>query len=94
MVKDPVCGMEISEDSAAAQETWQGTAWYFCSESCHSKFQADPAQYALPETLTDPVCGMTVSKDSGKHLKHAGRDYYFCSDSCHDKFEADPGSYT
>lgn len=94
MVKDPVCGMEIQEDSAAARETYQGETWYFCSESCHSKFQADPAQYVKPETLTDPVCGMEVSKDSAYHAEHAGKDYYFCSDSCLGKFRADPGAYT
>jgi len=57
MVKDPVCNMEIDVDSAAAQEEYQGTTWYFCSESCHGKFQADPAQYARPETLADPEPG-------------------------------------
>ncbi len=94
MIKDPVCGMEINADSAAAQETYQGITWYFCSKSCHGKFQEDPAQYALPESLTDPVCGMDVSKDSGYHVEHAGQNYYFCSESCLGKFEAEPGRYT
>jgi len=93
MVKDPVCGMEISENSAAAQESYQGKTWYFCSESCHGKFQADPAQYAQPETLKDPVCGMDISKDSAHHVEHAGKTWYFCSDSCLGKFEANPGGY-
>ncbi len=94
MVKDPVCGMEISEDSAAAQETYQGATWHFCSESCHGKFQANPAQYAQTEALKDPVCGMEVSKDSTYHVEHTGKNYYFCSDSCLGKFEANPGNYT
>lgn len=94
MVKDPVCGMDISEDSAAAQESYQGTTWYFCSESCHDKFQAAPAQYVESGILKDPVCGMEVSKDSTYHAEHAGKSYYFCSDSCLGKFEASPGSYT
>ena len=54
MVKDPVCNMEIDVDSAAAQEEYQGATWYFCSESCHGKFQADPAQYARSEAPADP----------------------------------------
>ncbi len=94
MAKDPVCGMEVSADSAAAQETYQGTSWYFCSEGCHGKFQADPAQYAGSETLVDPVCGMEVSKDSDYHTEYAGRNYYFCSESCLGKFKAEPGQYT
>jgi len=93
MVKDPVCGMEISTDSAVAQVTYQGSTWYFCSDSCHGKFQANPAQYAQPETLTDPVCGMVVAKDSAHQVEYAGQWYCFCSDSCLGKFEANPVSY-
>ncbi len=93
MVKDPVCGMEIEVESVAAQEVYQGTTWYFCSASCHGKFQANPPQYIRPETLTDPVCGMEVSKDSDYHMEHAGQNYCFCSDSCLGKYRADPGSY-
>jgi len=94
MVKDPVCNMEIDVNSAAAQEEYQGTTWYFCSAGCHGKFQADPAQYAHSETLTDPVCGMKISKDSDHQMEYAGQNYYFCSDSCLGKFRAEPGRYT
>jgi len=52
MVKDPVCGMEIEESSAAAQEEYLGTTVYFCSDSCHAKFQANPDQYVQPETVS------------------------------------------
>ncbi len=54
MVKDPVCGMTIEEDKAAATEEYQGSTLYFCSDSCHSKFQANPAQYVPAETTKDP----------------------------------------
>ena len=47
--KDPVCGMTVDPESAAAQEDYQGKTWYFCSEHCHSKFQADPEVYTKPE---------------------------------------------
>ncbi len=94
MAKDPVCGMEVNADSAAAQEAYQGATWYFCSEGCHGKFQADPAQYVRPESQTDPVCGMEVSKDSDHQKEYAGRNYYFCCESCLDKFAAEPGRYT
>jgi Cu+-exporting ATPase len=45
MAKDPVCGMTVEPDSAAATEDYQGTIWYFCSGHCHDKFLADPALY-------------------------------------------------
>ena len=92
--KDPVCGMNVEPESAAAHQDYQGKTWYFCSENCHSKFQADPDHYALAETLHDPVCGMDVSEDSEHHTAYNGQSYYFCSTSCLGKFEADPEGYT
>jgi Cu+-exporting ATPase len=45
-VKDPVCGMEIDPATAAASEEYEGQTFYFCSESCHQRFVADPQQFA------------------------------------------------
>jgi Cu+-exporting ATPase len=45
-VKDPVCGMEIDPATAAASEEYEGKTYYFCSEGCHQRFVAAPAQYA------------------------------------------------
>src|SRR5215218_6279391 len=35
-VTDPVCGMEIDTDAAAASEEYQGKTYYFCSEGATS----------------------------------------------------------
>jgi len=94
MVNDPVCGMTIEVDSAAAQEEYQGKTWYFCCDSCHSRFQADPARYTEPETMTDPVCSMEVSSGSVYHKEYVGKTYYFCCESCLDKFNKEPAQYT
>jgi len=93
MAIDPVCGMTIEENSAAAQEEYQGTTWYFCCDSCHSKFVAEPTRYAQPQSVTDPVCGMEVSMDSDYHAEYAGETYYFCCESCLDKFNTEPAHY-
>ena len=53
MVTDPVCGMTIEESKAAATEEYQNTTLYFCSDSCHSKFQASPDQYVTPNASSD-----------------------------------------
>jgi Cu+-exporting ATPase len=45
-VKDPVCGMDIDPATAAASEEYQGTRYYFCSESCHQQFVATPERFA------------------------------------------------
>lgn len=43
---DPVCGMQIGEDDAAAQSQYQGKTFYFCSTACQQKFDENPGQYA------------------------------------------------
>jgi YHS domain-containing protein len=45
MVKDPVCGMEIEAQAAAATRQIDGHTMYFCSEACVAKFDADPGRY-------------------------------------------------
>jgi Cu+-exporting ATPase len=46
MVTDPVCGMRIDSDDAAATAEYEGKTYYFCSEACRDRFEADPASYA------------------------------------------------
>jgi YHS domain-containing protein len=35
MVEDPVCGMRIDPDDAAARAEHEGMPYSFCSETCH-----------------------------------------------------------
>lgn len=41
-MKDPVCNMDVSPDTAAASYAYAGETYYFCSEQCRDKFQHDP----------------------------------------------------
>ena len=43
--KDPVCGMTVDPDRAAAQALHDGRTFYFCCRSCATKFAASPAKY-------------------------------------------------
>lgn len=45
MVKDPVCGMDIQQTSAAGKSEYQGQTYYFCSASCKKAFDKEPAKY-------------------------------------------------
>ena len=45
MAIDPVCNMEVKEETAAGQSNYNGKDYYFCSRSCEEKFQHDPQQY-------------------------------------------------
>src|SRR5580700_6479500 len=43
--KDPVCGMTVDPDRAAAQSVHDGKAFYFCCQSCATRFAASPEKY-------------------------------------------------
>ena len=45
MAIDPVCGMEVNENTAEAQTQFAGKKYYFCSEDCRGKFEHDPGEY-------------------------------------------------
>jgi P-type Cu+ transporter len=44
--KDPVCGMQIDESDAVGQSEFGGRTFIFCSETCKTKFDENPAQFA------------------------------------------------
>lgn len=44
-VKDPVCGMMVSESAAKGHHDYKGGHYYFCSEDCLNKFKAAPEKY-------------------------------------------------
>lgn len=50
-LKDPVCGMSVTEQSKH-KELHDAKMYYFCSSKCHSKFNADPGKYALPKAAS------------------------------------------
>ena len=49
-VIDPVCGMRIEADDAAAIAEHQGQTYYFCSEGCRDIFVADLSRHGAPST--------------------------------------------
>ncbi len=46
MAKDPVCGMQVDEEKAAATAEYRGEIYYFCSKGCRAAFEKDPKRYA------------------------------------------------
>jgi Cu+-exporting ATPase len=52
--KDPVCGMMVDTKEAAAEFSYGGTEYYFCSTQCRDTFVADPETYVgLPTQVKD-----------------------------------------
>jgi P-type Cu+ transporter len=52
---DPVCGMRVDSEHAAASTVHEGKPYYFCHPSCLRKFQADPGRYLAPAPLPAPA---------------------------------------
>ncbi len=91
ITRDPVCGMSVDPNAGKPTAEFSGHSYHFCSDSCRSKFVAEPEVFL---SAKDPVCGMNVDRASAKYMhKHEGEKYYFCSEGCQTKFVAAPNDY-
>ncbi|MBX5224879.1 heavy metal translocating P-type ATPase [Rhizobium sp. NLR9b] len=91
VIRDPVCGMTVDPRAGKPSFDHMGRLYHFCSESCRTKFAAQPQDYL---TAKDPVCGMAVDRSTAKYFaKFEGEKFYFCSAACQTKFEVDPSAY-
>lgn len=62
---DPVCGMSIDPERAAAMRTVGGRNFFLCSASCLEKFDKEPERYAAQARGTIPA-------QTGSHSGHQG----------------------
>ena len=46
---DPVCGMEVRPEEAAATYEYKGKTFYFCALACKEKFEKEPEKFAGAE---------------------------------------------
>lgn len=46
---DPVCGMELTPETAVATSEYQGRTYYFCSIEDKETFDKNPEKYVQPE---------------------------------------------
>ncbi|HKQ04997.1 MAG TPA: heavy metal translocating P-type ATPase [Blastocatellia bacterium] len=56
-VIDPVCGMTVAPERAAAHSEYEGKTYYFCAPGCKARFDAGPTGYlkADPASRRMPV---------------------------------------
>ena len=54
---DPVCGMSVRPEGAAAHREYAGKTYYFCADGCARKFDASPQKYlgAAVASSADPT---------------------------------------
>jgi uncharacterized protein len=60
---DPVCGMRVDRQAGKPTSIYEGRTYYFCSEGCKAKFDAEPERYV------DAVGRRAVA------LEHAGHGH-------------------
>ena len=49
MTMDPVCGMEVKPEAAAATYEYKGKTYYFCALACKEKFEKEPEKFVKAE---------------------------------------------
>ena len=62
-MRDPVCGMIVDQHTAKHRAEHAGRPYYFCSNSCRTKLEADPVRYIDPGqsgVKADPVPEGTI----------------------------------
>jgi len=61
---DPVCGMQVTAQSAAAKSEHAGETYYFCGAHCQQKFDANPADYVQE---SHSCCGSKPEPEPEEH---------------------------
>src|SRR5437867_447050 len=61
--KDPVCGMMVAAEKAAAKIEHAGNRYYFCSKGCAERFSRDPEKFLAAPA----VAGMQHGSASAEH---------------------------
>lgn len=51
--RDPVCGMEVNPETAAATVEYNGKTYYFCARGCQKQFLENPGKYVGIGTLRE-----------------------------------------
>jgi YHS domain-containing protein len=50
MAIDPVCKMEVDEETAQWTSEYQGKTYYFCAPGCKASFEKDPEKFLGAES--------------------------------------------
>ena len=46
---DPVCGMTVDSSTSKRRFTYKGTDYFFCSDGCKTRFEAEPEKFLAPK---------------------------------------------
>jgi len=63
---DPVCGMQVQKENAPAHVSVDTDQYYFCSDRCRERFEAQPEKY------TTGMANMDHMEAMGEHVASSG----------------------
>ena len=84
---DPVCGMQVRVADAPAEATWDAKTYWFCSDRCRVRFEADPERFTGSEVAREPMAvavgggggggppAGSSPADGGGHARPPGHDH-------------------
>ena len=78
MVKDPVCGMTLDAENAAAQFEHHGHTFYFCSARCAQRFEAQPEGFVDAASGTGEAAHVHRARASQASQASLGATEYTC----------------
>lgn len=108
MIRDIVCGMDLTSTYGCEVSEFKGITYYFCNGDCRKKFDTNPIKYlnnllienesgALGKKTKwerDPVCAdMIKIKDARAMSIYKETIYYFCCPICKKEFDKNPSVY-
>ena len=65
VVIDPVCGMKVQPEKAAAKTVYAENTYHFCSTKCHAKFESNPLAYVGKDREVHVVTQSITPANSG-----------------------------
>src|SRR5438105_1822481 len=66
-VKDPVCGMTVTPEKAAAKIEHAGNRYYFCSKGCAERFSCDPEKFLAAPAVAGMHHGSASAEYGAAH---------------------------
>jgi YHS domain-containing protein len=96
VAKDPVCGMQVKVEGAKWTSEHGGTRWYFCSQGCKKRFEADQARYdgSRPVSVSSELIAIGGMSGGGAPGCCGGDAKDEAATSLMSRAEAGAGGYT
>jgi len=58
---DPICGMQVDENTAQYKTEYNGNTYYFCASGCKKIFEAEPEKYLKPKTSGIKISSIIIA---------------------------------